>query len=232
LSLHPGVAVAGLFDERIDGYQGIPQSYECTELLDHTPGSDRRIWITTAFAHPIGAAAMLPGFGEEHRRWMKQYAHLAVLTAMLHDDPVGQVGVRKDGLPRVSYRLDRRACEHLGRGIRACAELLLAAGARRVLVPHVPPLELASPSDLGRLSSDLVRPHALPITSVHPLGTLPLGDDPRRAVVRSDGEHHQIRRLFVLDGSLFPTGLGVPPQLGIYAMARHLSPFVADRAAH
>ena len=39
------------------------------------------------------------------------------------------------------------------------------------------------------------------------------------------------RNLFVLDGSLFPTSLGVPPQLSIYAMARHLSPFVAERAA-
>jgi choline dehydrogenase-like flavoprotein len=163
---------------------------------------------------------------------MTQYSHLAVLTAMLHDDPVGQVGVRPNGLPRVSYRLDRTACAHLSRGIRACAQLLFAAGARRVLVPHVPLLELASSSALDGLPADLVRPHALPITSVHPLGSLPLGDDPRRAVVRSDGEHHQIRRLFVLDGSLFPTALGVPPQLSIYAMARHLSPFVAERAAH
>ena len=232
LSLHPGVAVAGLFDERIEGYQGIPQSYECTELLDHAPRSDRKIWITTAFAHPIGAAAMLSGFGTAHRSWMKQYSHLAVLTAMLHDEPVGHVGVRPDGLPRVSYQLDRNACEQLSRGIRGCARLLFAGGARRVLVPHVPMLELSDPRALDRLSADLVHPHSVPITSVHPLGTLPLGDDPRRAVVRSDGEHHQIRRLFVLDGSLFPTSLGVPPQLSIYALARHLSPFVADRAAH
>ena len=232
LSLHPGVAVAGWFDERIDGYRGIPQSYECTEFLDHAPGSDQRIWITTAFAHPIGAAVMMPGFGESHHQWMKRYSHLAVLTAMLHDDSVGHVGVRPDGLPRVSYRLGESACAQLSSGIRACAQLLFAAGARRVLVPHVPMLELSDPRSVGALPPDLVRPHSVPITSVHPLGTLSLGDDPRRAVVRSTGEHHQIRRLFVLDGSVFPSSLGVPPQLSIYTMARHLSPFVAARAAH
>ena len=52
--------------ERIDGVYGIPQSYECTEFLDFGEESDRRVWITTAFAHPIGAAASMPGFGAPH----------------------------------------------------------------------------------------------------------------------------------------------------------------------
>jgi choline dehydrogenase-like flavoprotein len=49
-------------------------------------------------------------------------------------------------------------------------------------------------------------------------------------VVKSTGEHHQVRGLFVADGSLFPTSIGVPPQLGIYAFALHLSPSMVERA--
>jgi choline dehydrogenase-like flavoprotein len=64
---------------------------------------------------------------------------------------------------------------------------------------------------------------------VHPLGTLAFGDDPRRSVVKSSGEHHQVEGLFVLDGSLFPTSIGVPPQISIYTFARHLSRFVVER---
>jgi len=42
-----------------------------------------------------------------------------------------------------------------------------------------------------------VRPHGLPLTAVHPMGTMRLGDDPRRAVVDSHGEHHFVKGLFV-----------------------------------
>ena len=85
LRLHPGAAVAGFFDERIEGVYGIPQSYECTEFLDFREGSQRRVWITTAFAHPIGAAISLPGFGASHMTLLRHYSRMAVLTATVHD---------------------------------------------------------------------------------------------------------------------------------------------------
>jgi choline dehydrogenase-like flavoprotein len=62
------------------------------------------------------------------------------------------------------------------------------------------------------------------------MGTMRMGEDPRTSVVKSTGEHHQVRGLFVADGSLFPTSIGVPPQLGIYAFALHLSPSMVERA--
>jgi choline dehydrogenase-like flavoprotein len=234
--LHPGVAIAGLFRERIEGWKGIPQSYECTEFLDFEPHragqyGERRVWITTVFAHPIGAAVMLPGFGARHREWMLQYPHMAVLTAMVHDVSSGHVGVRRDGRPRISYELADADRAQLRLGMQASARLLFAAGAARVLVPATPAVVLERPEDAEQLPDHTTRPHGNAITSVHPLGTLCMGDDPRSSVVRSTGEHHQVEALFVLDGSLFPTSIGVPPQISIYSFARHLSKFVAQRVA-
>jgi choline dehydrogenase-like flavoprotein len=59
-----------------------------------------------------------------------------------------------------------------------------------------------------------------------------MGEDPRVAVVRSTGEHHQVKGLFVLDGGLFPTSLGGPPQIPIYATAEHLARHVVEAARH
>lgn len=229
LRMHPGVAVAGLFDERIDGHKGIPQSYECTELLDLSPGSDKRVWITTAFAHPIGAAIMLPGFGAKHRAWMLRYPQIAVLTAMLHDESQGRVSLARDGRPRIDYVLSPADSEQLARGVRACARILFAAGAREVLVTSVPPMTLSRPDQIESIPGSIARPHGMPMAAVHPMGTMCLGDDPRRAVVKSTAEHHQIEGLFVLDGSLFPTSIGGPPQIGIYTLSRHLSRHVVER---
>jgi choline dehydrogenase-like flavoprotein len=50
-----------------------------------------------------------------------------------------------------------------------------------------------------------------------------MGDDPKTSVTSSRGEHHQVKGLFVADGSLFPTSIGVPPQISIYAFALHLA---------
>jgi hypothetical protein len=230
LRLHPGGAVAGRFDQEIAGWRGIPQSYECTEHLSHEPGSDRRVWIVTAFAHPVGSASTLPGFGASHMAAMRSYPNLAVLTAMVHDETSGEVLVDDDARPVLRYAMTEADRRQLAKGLAACARLLLAAGAREVTIPAVPPVRVTSAPELDALDLSFVRPHSVPLTAVHPMGTMCMGEDPRASVVRSTGEHHQLRGLFVADGSLFPTSLGGPPQISIYAFALHLAPHVIERA--
>ncbi len=232
LRCHPGAVVAGLFDEPVDGWRGIPQTYECTEWLDLAPGSDRRVWLVPVFAHPIGTAAQLPGFGADHARLMRRYRHVAALTAMLHDEASGRVRVEASGRIRLHYEPDAADRAQLALGLREGARLLLAAGAREVLLPYADgPLWLRDPGDLAQVDARGVPPGSMTLTAVHPMGTLRMGDDPRRAVVASTGEHHAVRGLFVADGSLFPTSIGVPPQLSIYGFARHLAPHVVDAVA-
>ncbi|HEY3817111.1 MAG TPA: GMC family oxidoreductase [Polyangiaceae bacterium] len=230
LRIHPGGVVAGRFDREIDGWHGIPQSYECTEHLSFEEGSDRRVWIVPAFAHPIGAAASTPGFGAAHMAAMRDYPHLAVLTAMVHDETSGEVLAGDDGRPVLRYVMSDADRAQLARGLAACARLLLAAGAREVTIPAIPPRRVTTVAELDALDLSFVRPHSVPLTAVHPMGTMRFGDDPRVSVVSSTGEHHQLRGLFVADGSLFPTSLGGPPQISIYGFALHLAPHVIARA--
>jgi choline dehydrogenase-like flavoprotein len=227
LRLHPGVAVAGVFDEVIEGWNGIPQSYECTEKLsfDEAPNNDDRAWIVPAFAHPIGLAASLPGFGKEHMRRMRMYANLAVVAVMLHDRSQGTVEAR-GSRPIIKYTLDESDQRALHRGIRAAAEILFAAGAREVLVPFAEALTLASPRDLLRIDAHRYRPLDPLLTAVHPMGTLALG-----TVVDDLGRWRGLEGLWVADGSLFPTSLGGPPQLTIYAAAHKVAGHLVESLA-
>jgi choline dehydrogenase-like flavoprotein len=50
------------------------------------------------------------------------------------------------------------------------------------------------------------------------MGTLPLG-----AAVDASGRYRHLAQLWVADGSLFPTSLGGPPQLTIYAAAHKIA---------
>jgi choline dehydrogenase-like flavoprotein len=118
----------------------------------------------------------------------------------------------------------------LAKGLVACARLLLAAGAAEVTIPAIPPLRVTRAADLDALDTSNLRPHSVPLTAVHPMGSLRMGEDPKTSVVGSTGEHHQVRGLFVCDGSLFPTSIGAPPQISIYGFALHLAPHVVARA--
>jgi choline dehydrogenase-like flavoprotein len=50
-----------------------------------------------------------------------------------------------------------------------------------------------------------------------------MGDDPARSAVDRNGESHEVKRLFVGDGSLVPRTLSVNPSLTIMALATRLA---------
>jgi cholesterol oxidase len=55
--------------------------------------------------------------------------------------------------------------------------------------------------------------------TVHPLGGCPMADDPTAGVVDDTGKAHGYDGLYVLDGSIVPTALGVNPSKTIAALA-------------
>ncbi|HEX3317406.1 MAG TPA: GMC oxidoreductase [Solirubrobacteraceae bacterium] len=67
--------------------------------------------------------------------------------------------------------------------------------------------------------------------TVHPLGGCPMADDPRAGVVDDGGKVHGYDGLYVLDGSIVPTALGVNPSKTIAALAeRGADRLVAERS--
>jgi choline dehydrogenase-like flavoprotein len=226
LRIHPAVVAAGEFDEPVRAWEGIPQTYECTELLQLDREDGHRVWIVPAFAHPVGTAALVPGHGASHRALMQRYAHFAVLTAMIHDRTRGRV--RPDGDLRLAIDYwpeddDRR---ELGLGLGACARLLFAAGARRVFLTSHPPRVLEKGASLDEVEAIPIARGTMEVSAVHPMGSVPMGNVPS-AAVDDEGRHRALRGLWVSDGSLFPSSIGVPPQLSIYALGLHVGRAIA-----
>jgi choline dehydrogenase-like flavoprotein len=57
----------------------------------------------------------------------------------------------------------------------------------------------------------------------HPLGTARAGADPAASVVDPHLQVHGIGGLYVADGSVVPSALGVNPQITIMALAARLA---------
>jgi choline dehydrogenase-like flavoprotein len=230
LRIHPALAVAGEFADPVLAWAGTPQSYECTEWLRPEQEDGPRSWIFPAFAHPMGAAMMMPGHGQTHQAIMERYAHLAVFSAMLHDRTAGSVSPDGDRGMRIDYWPDAGDSAELMRGLWACVHLLMAAGARRVIVPMNPPRIIERGQPYDDLQALPLHRGRLDVTAVHPMATVPMGDDPQVAAVSSEGRHHHLAGLWVADGSLFPTSIGGPPQLSIYALGLHVGRALVQHA--
>lgn len=222
LRIHPGVVAAGDFEAEVCAWEGIPQAYECTEFLDLDQEEGHRAWILPAFAHPVGTATMVPGHAGAHAQLMRRYAHLAVFTAMIHDRTRGSVSPDGDFAIRLDYWPNEEDRRELVLGLWGSAALLQAAGAKQVVIPTRRPVVFERGDSLEVVKELEIARGLLDIVAVHPMGTVPMGDDPQVAAVSSEGRHHHLEGLWIADGSLFPSSIGVPPQLSVYAMGLHV----------
>jgi choline dehydrogenase-like flavoprotein len=92
----------------------------------------------------------------------------------------------------------------------------------------MPAITVRAERDLAQITPERFAPHDARLTAVHPMGTLRMGRDPAQSVVDERGRHHFVRSLYVVDGSLFPTSIGGPPQIGIYTFAMRVARGVVE----
>ena len=221
LRLHPTSAIAALHDEPVASGNGIPMSVVCTP----EPAPDGfGYWLECPPFLPGLAAVALPGSGERHRRLMDRYTHVATNIVLVRDGvdaaaSQGSVRVGRDGRPRIRYRVGERERATMARGLTAAARLQLAAGAREVVTLHAHGESIRSEADLGRIAAWPAGPNELTVFSAHVMGSARIGTDPRTSGCRPDGQRHDARGLYVMDGSLLPTAPGVNPQETIMALA-------------
>ena len=180
-------------------------------------------------------ASTLPGYGEAMAAQLRKLPHTQVILALLRDgfhpqSPGGRVQLRSDGSPTIDYPLNDFVMEGARRALLSMAEIQFAAGAREVLPVH----ELAQPYASWQQARAAVqnlpmKPLLAKLVSAHVMGGCWMSDDPKKGVTRSvDGQLHDLPGVHVIDGSLFPTSLGVNPQLSIYGLARLLATRLAS----
>lgn len=222
--LHPVVGVTGLYDEPVEAFVGAPQS-AASHAFAHR-GEDVGFFMETAPIYPMLGAMALPGLGAAHRSLMEAVArrtlHIALAIDGFHDAvPGGTVKLRPSGAPLLDYAIVPKIWEAFRTSTRRLVEINLASGAREVQTLHDPPLTFRSEKDLDRLDAAPWEPCRVAVFTAHQMGGCRMGDDPRTSVVRSsDLRHHTVENLHVIDGSVFPTSLGVNPQESIYGLAR------------
>jgi choline dehydrogenase-like flavoprotein len=197
LALHPATAAFALMDEVVDMARGVPQSFYVDEF------ASEGIMFEGVAGPPAYAAMSLPLTGERHALAMAQYPSLAQFGLMVSDASRGRVSSLA-GRPVIRYSLCEQDVAKFRVGLARLEELFLAAGAREVYLPLPAGVEPAR-----------ARPRDLKLMAFHPLGTARADARASHGVVDGELALHGVRGVYVADGSVVPSALGVNPQLTI-----------------
>jgi len=219
---HPGVAVAGRFAEPVRMWEGATQGHEVIGLRH-----EGLKFETLGFGLAV-LASRLRGVGRELAANVAAMAHWLDWGVAIKSDAEGRVRL-VGGRPVVQFSASARDVARMRRGARVLGDMLFAAGAESVDPAitgfsrdlrsrrELAPLEHGGPTSAAAFHGAIT----------HLFGTCRMGSDPARSVVRPDFRHHATAGLYVADASVFPSNLGVNPQVPIMALAAMAGDHVA-----
>jgi len=212
LHIHPAARVSAMFNERVDGWIGVPQGYNIHHYVDEG------IFIQGQFVPPSVLAQSLPYVGKRHTDLMERYPYIGSFGALISDTGAGRV-LSGMGNPVIIYNLSKQDHIKMVKSIAITAKVWFAAGALEVHTQIATRPVIHSAKEADELLEKLPPAWALELMAFHPMGTAMMGSDEKIAVVKPDGETYEIKGLYVADASLFPTSTRLNPQITIMSMA-------------
>ena len=226
LMFHPYASVRGIFSDPLEGFKGpngcsiISQEfYETDPARGFVRGYSFQVarGLTPVVTALGGLGRQLIPWGADHRRTFDARWDRSITIAVIGDDlPEEHNRIEldpdladADGIPapRVIYTLSENSRRLLDHGIARAADVLRAAGATEVLTTPL-----------------------LKTAGWHLMGTARMGDDPRRSVVDAFGRSHEVKNLYIIDGSVMVTGGAVNPTSTIQALALRIADRVVREA--
>jgi choline dehydrogenase-like flavoprotein len=223
LHIHPACWVGARYGEEVRGWDGVMQSFYVDQW------EPQGVLLEATFTPLAFGGAWLMGTGAEHQRSMLELGHIGSIGVHLGDRSEGRVGLGNDGAIRASYKLTRDDADRIAFGIARAAEVHFAAGATEVY-PNIPRFGPLKRGDLPAFEAARLQPAELRLEAFHPMGTARISADPRQGVCAPDGSVRGVQDLYVADGSLFPTAVGVNPMMTIIAFAKQVSREIAEGA--
>jgi choline dehydrogenase-like flavoprotein len=228
LMFHPYAMVTGVFPDPLEGYKG-PTG--CSIISQEFYETDVSRGFVRGYSFemlrgmgPVATAlwgmsqGRLPWGDRHHEAYAEIFDRTAGMVAICEDlpDPENRVTLdaeRVDGngipAPRIHYRLSDNSRRMLDHAVARGREALTAAGA----------VSTTADAPLG-------------LAGWHLMGTARMGSDPDRSVVNGWGRSHDVKNLFVVDGSVFVTAGGVNPTHTIQAWALYVADSIKKNLAN
>jgi long-chain-alcohol oxidase len=234
LHLHPVSNVCGVFGEEIRPWEGTMQAIYSDQHRTLT-GNYGVKYETTALQPVIGVAVLPWRTAEHYRSLLQNLSRTVGIGVLLRDRDSGRVTIDGEGNPVAHYALSDFDRKNLRDGFVGAARILEAAGARQIFSPHTKWCAFepgrSGSGDSFALAMDAAGWDAgqLALFSFHIMGSSRMGSSAETSATNPDGETWEVRNLYVMDGSSFPSASGVNPMISIEAIAHRNAGVLAAR---
>ncbi len=230
--LHPVVAIPAIYPHEIAAWAGAPQAAGSHQFVERGPGKIGFFLETTPLQPMLAALGGGGIFGAQQQAFMGKLKNIGAVLALAVDgllpgEEGGTVTLRSDGRIRLDYPIGDALKEAFATMHETIAKISFAAGAVEMMSTHTDPVQLTSAADIPKLAAAPYGSLKHMIYTAHQMGGCAMGGSAETSVVNSQLRHHEVANLFVVDGSVFPTALGVNPSLSIYGLAHLARDWVA-----
>ncbi len=217
ITLHPAARVVGRFNERLNGWDGALQS--CYSDDFHAEG----IKLVGVYSAVNVLAAGFPGVGPELLRRVRDMPYYGVFGCMVHDEGGGQVSRSLGREPNLTYRMAPQDLARLRKGIRLLSEMALEGGASEVIAPIFGVDPIRNSAQAKALETEPLDARRIECMAFHPLGSARMARDEQAGVVDQNGQSYELPNLYIADGSVLPTSIGVNSQVPIMTVATRIA---------
>jgi len=211
----PGIVAEG------NCYEGGIMTAFSNEAADWK-GSCYGALLETPILHPGSFATLMPWkSGEEFRKTMVRYPRTCSLIVLLRDKGSGTVESKPDGSLNIHYRFGKDDEERAREGVEKGLRILVAAGAVEVGThdQDMDSFKVGEGSGFEEYVKRVVSKRGRQLSSGHQMGSCRMGVSPKEGAVDEMGESWEVEGLFVGDGSVVPTAIGVNPMITIQSVA-------------
>ena len=223
---HPNTKLLAVFPFQVSGWKGVSQAGQIREF------HDQGVFFAENMVPPGAIAAQLPLFGADAWELMNAYDRMVVGGCLVEDSTTGTIRRGPFGGPLARYDVTAHDHERFLWATKRLATMWFDMGAEKVMLPFSNHHWATSVDDLAGLNTSTVKTKHLELFSVHLMGTARMGSRPERSVVDTRGEVWDLPGCYVADASIFPTAIGVNPQVTIMAMASLIaSRMIEERGA-
>ncbi len=231
LSLQPQVPILALFEQPVDAFHGIPQSYAVTQFAtcDEARGHGG-FRIEGIMGTPGIVGSLVPQAGVAGKELMTQLRNIAASLLLLPDESVGRIALGGAGQAVVRYDLTAEWRQRARQAIRTAARAYFAAGAKTVVLPTVPPKMWTCEADLRQVDALSLAPATLPLLSAHQQGGVRMAASEKDGAADPTGRVFGTRDVYVMDSSGFPTTASSHTMAPILAVAHRQAARLAGRS--
>jgi choline dehydrogenase-like flavoprotein len=219
---HPNAKVLAVYPFDIRGWQGVSQWSQVRQFQDDG------ILLAENMIAPGALAAHITNVGNESWDLMRRYNQMVATGVLVEDSSSGRVS-RAFGAPVPRYSITALDHRRFIKGALALAELHFAMGAEYCTMPFLHRPLARSMDDLRDIDVRSVPIDTLELFTVHLMGTAAMGSQPESSVVDLTGQLWDLPGCYVADASLFPSAIGVNPQVSVMALATLVASRMQDQ---